>query len=241
MALRTAIHAAALGPILTLAACGGETSETEGQVPQVEQPEQAEATAAQTARGGDAVSSGGETVRGPQIEAVAQRFNLTEADAIILPTLYRATADISSTGLTVDPRQGDLDYISVSGSVDPDAVLQQPRRGLAFELTTDRVTQFLDQPVIITLIARVGEDWDGTGERPSLRAAWVEPSGANSGWRAMNLTNEWQKTVFTYDAPSETAGTHIVVIAPPSDRAVDIAALAVRASGVADLPDPGGD
>jgi hypothetical protein len=95
--------------------------------------------------------------------------------------------------------------------------------------------------VIITLIARMGEDWDGAGERPGLRAAWMEPSGANSGWRTMNLTNEWQKTVFTYDAPSETAGTHILAIAPPSDRAVDIAALAIRAPGPADIPDPGGD
>ncbi len=238
MALRTLLSAAAFSPFLALAACSGETSGTGARAPQAEQ---AEATAAQTARGGDTVSSGGETVRGPQIEAVAQRFSLTDADAIILPTLYRATADISSSGLTVDPRQGDLDFITVSGSVDPDAVLQQPRRGLAFELTPDRVTQFLDQRVIITLITRMGETWDGSGERPRLRAVWVEPSGANSGWRTMNLTNEWRKAVFTYDAPSQTAGTHIVAIAPPSDHAVDIAALAIRAPGAADLPDPGGD
>jgi hypothetical protein len=243
MALRTLLYAAALIPAFTLIACGDGGPDTEDEA----QANPPAAMSAQTARCGDAVSSGGETVRGPEIEAVAQRFGLTDADTIMVPTLYRAVADISSTQLTITPREGDPGYITVSGMVDPDTVLRATRRGLSFELSPDRVTQFLDQPVIVTLIARTSGD-RGTepgleqaepGERPALRAAWVEPSGAHSGWRTMNLTGDWQKTVFTYDAPSETAGTHLLTIVPPGDQPVDIAALAIRTPGAADGPGSG--
>ncbi|MFP4520442.1 MAG: hypothetical protein ACLFQ5_13420 [Oceanicaulis sp.] len=267
MARRRILTASAFLPALALAACEADREELDQDAsdmaasnedapayddgamdPGGDQDETAPnqtgaATAARTARGGDAVSVGGDIQRGPAVEAVSRRFGLSDADTVILPTLYRATADITSTNLTVDRSQGDLGFITVSGSADLDEVMQRPRDGLAFELTDDRVNELLGQPVIVTFVARMGEDWEGDGQRPALRAAWIEPDGDSSGWRTMNLTEDWQKAVFAYDQPTDTSGTHLLTIVPPSDQPVDIAAVAIRAQGAADVPDAqaGGD
>ena len=195
----------------------------------------------ETARGGDALSVGGDTERGPAVEEIARRFDLSDADTIILPTLYRAAADITSNQLELDTSREEEGYVTISGSADPDAVLRQPRDGVAFELTEDRVTEFLGQPVIVTLVARMGDDWEPNGARPALRAAWVEPNGDSSGWRTMGLTEDWQKAVFAYDQPTDTGGIHVLTLLPPDDQPVDVAAVAIRAQGGSEAVHDGGE
>lgn len=244
MALRTALYAASLIPILALSACGYGGAPSEAAAPETTASDTAvqeqEPATAQTASGGDATPVDGETTRGPVVEAVARRFGLTQADTIILPTLYRAAAGLSAGDLRLDRSRGDPGYITVSGPVDADAVLRDPRKGLAFELAGDRVTEFLGRPVVITFVARKGEDWRDTGQGPALRAAWVEPNGASSGWRTMALAEDWRKAVFTYDAPSDASGTHILTVTPPDGQPVDIAAVALRVLDSSDPPDAGG-
>ncbi|XBQ16836.1 MAG: hypothetical protein ABL308_02925 [Oceanicaulis sp.] len=201
------------------------------------------ADAERTARGGDEISIGGEDRPGPAVEAVAERFGLEEADEILLPTTYRSTADITSNHVEYQLNQGELGYLSFDTDepIDPEQALIQPRDALAIELTEDRVTPVLGQPVIVTIIARAGEGYENGGQRPALRAAWVEPNGDSSGWRTMSLTEDWQKAVFSYDAPSDTQGRHVLALLPPEGQGVDIAAIALRSMGEGmDLPDPGG-
>ncbi|MGJ3231979.1 MAG: hypothetical protein ACFE0P_09285 [Oceanicaulis sp.] len=248
MALRSALFASALMPAFLLAACQesepptGAIDDDGAPAAAGESGEQAGSDlTTETARGGDAVSVAGDTERGPAVEAVARRFDLSEADTVILPTLYRSVADITSNALDIEASRGDQGYVTVSGSADPEAVLRQPREGLAFELTEDRVTEFLGQPVIVTLVARMNEDWEADGQRPALRAAWVEPNGDSSGWRTMGLTEDWQKAVFAYDQPTDTGGIHVLTLLPPDDQPVDIAALAIRAQGPDEPAYDGGD
>ncbi|MEQ8404674.1 MAG: hypothetical protein RKE49_06215 [Oceanicaulis sp.] len=238
MALRRALFASTLIPVIALAACE-ESEPPTGSGAETQAPQ--DASARDTARGGDVVAAGGDTARGPAVEAIARRFDLSNADTVILPTLYRSAADITSNQLDVSSSRGDQAYVTVSGSADPDAVLRQPRNGLAFELTEDRVTEFLGQPVIITIVARMNEDWEPGGQRPALRAAWVEPSGDSSGWRTMGLTEDWQKAVFAYDQPTNTSGVHLLTVLPPEDQPVDIAAVAIRAQGPDDRAYSGGE
>ncbi|MFW5661601.1 MAG: hypothetical protein ACOC05_09475, partial [Oceanicaulis sp.] len=51
-----------------------------------------------------------------------------------------------------------------------------------------------------------------------------------------------QKAVFSYDAPTDTQGRHVLTMLPPRGQGVDIAAVAIRAVGSGeDLPAADGD
>lgn len=187
-------------------------------------------------RGGGEVAGPEGMAMSPSAADLMERFDLDEADLIIAPTTYRAQGDVSSGG-GIDVavyEDAEPPYIRVTGSADPEAVLNNPGLGLSYQLSPDRAVAYSGQTVIVTLVVRAASPIDdgGGGERPAIRAAWVSGPDAHSGWQDMVLTDEWQKAVFTYQVPGQAqAGSdHVVMMPPQGGQAFDLAALAVRPS-----------
>lgn len=184
-------------------------------------------------QGGDQVAGEGATALAPSAAALAERFGLQDADLIIAPTTYRAQGDMSAgSGIDVAVmEEADPGYVRVSGSADPQAVLNNPGLGLSYQLSPDRAQAYAGQTVIVTLVVRASSEIGQGEDRPAVRAAWVAGPETNSGWQDMALTGEWQKAVFTYGVPEDTqADTHHIVMLPPEGRDFDLAAIAVRPS-----------
>lgn len=184
-------------------------------------------------QGGDQLAGSEGTAMSPAASALMERFDLAETDLIIAPTTYRAQGDLSSGGAisAAVMEEADPGYLRVSGSADPDAVLDNPGLGLSYRLSEDRAVAYSGQTVIVTLVVRAAADIGEDEDPPAIRAAWVAGPDANSGWQDMVLTSEWQKAVFTYDIPEDAeAGPDHIVILPPQGLAFDLAAVAVRPS-----------
>lgn len=191
-------------------------------------------------QGGDLVADADGSAMSPSAQALSDRFGLAEADLIISPTTYRAQGDLSAgAGINVAViEDADPGYIRVSGSADPQAVLDDPGLGLSYSLSPDRTRAYAGQSVIVTAVVRSPEAIEEDA-RPAVRAAWVGGGGQTSGWQDMALTEEWQKAVFTHDVPEDLAAdvAHIVML-PPEGGTFEMAALSVR-TGLGEPASPG--
>lgn len=185
--------------------------------------------------GTDAERGGGRFAGDESMDAAAQRtaerFNLQQEAVILLPGAFRGAVDTSGgAAVGITPQQGDPDFVRVSriGEPDPEAVLEDPRRALVFEIGQDRINRLAGGTVNVTIVARTPDPFEEDA-RPAFNAAWVTPEGETSGWRSMALTQDWQKAVFAYDLPEDTTGEHLIAVLPPEGRDIDIAAVGLRA------------